>query len=339
MPHPSKKNKILKDDNQNNNPDETKQETMANEANNEETPTSETENQNEQPVIEQVEQQQENAGDNEPIIESESNNEPTIEILSDEELIQKSNPAKEFTPYDKNRVERSYASQSTEGQKQVVERVAEDVISTDTPPTQNVDGGSGSNKKSTTSSSSNAAKPEPANPEMATLSPTEQKEASTMLVDAILGGYRQLWGGAEWAVSVSEDKVLGWIMNDDLSDDLEIPYGVGEKVGVREFYQEFNKAVEEAAKIPDNHFDRVRESMIREFTRRGWGISDMQNIMQFFARDFAQRAGNFYALYKQQKTNTNQLFEVWRQQKEILEKMKKQEEEGKNKNTPEGAQA
>lgn len=243
--------------------------------------------------------------------------EPVIE--DDAALLGKKNTSENYSPMESQRIERKYSSE-TSGEQ--VDRVSpEETVSTPTS-------GAGSNatqQSTTTSKASGAATEQPKsdvqNPQMVQLSPEEQKLASTMLVDGILGIYRQLNDLGAWAVKVSDDQVTEWILDEKISEDITVPYGdENKRVSIREYYHEFNKSVEEAGAIPPDHFDSVRESMIREFVRRGWGITDMQNIIQFFARDFVMRASNFYVLKRQNSLNTKLMFKMWENQKELLKK-------------------
>lgn len=251
--------------------------------------------------------------------------EPVIE--DDAKLLGKKNISENYSPMESDRVERKYAS---EPNGKVVDRVApEDTPKTPPPTAENktpFDGTTGDSKGKPTPES---PKTDIQNTQMAALSPEEQKQASEMLVDGLLGLYRQLNDLGAWATKVSDDQITEWILDEKLSEDTVVPYGSENKrVTVKEFYKEFNDSVAEAAHIPPDHFDSVRASMIREFVRRGWGITDMQNIIQFFVRDFTMRAANFYVLKRQNTINTKLMFKLWEQQKEILKNQNKQEDKG-----------
>lgn len=313
--HPSK-NRIKEDkkDNVDKIPETTttsKEDEVTNPETKSEETSTETTTQQEESSNADSTKQEETSAEYQPVIE------PEPDIKSDAELLQIDNESKDYSPNSEQRIERDYAKADMSGEK-AVDRVEEVVISKETPPIRKDDGSGSSEKKSTTAPSAEKTLD---NPDMVGLTKEEQVQNSTMLVDALLGGYRQLWGGIAWLTTVGDNQVMQWIMKGDLSDDMTIPFGAdGKTMTVQEFYKEFDEAVTEAGELPEDHFAPVRDSMIREFTRRGWGLSDMQNIAQFFARDAVQRSGNFYALYRQRVANTNQLFELWKQQKEILDK-------------------
>lgn len=238
--------------------------------------------------------------------------EPVIE--DDSTLLGKKNVSENYSPMESDRIERKY----TDSTAPVVDRVAPE-DTTKTPPAGNTQTTTPSSSGAASSTSTEPAKTEIQNQQMASLTPEEQKMASTMLVDGLLGIYRQLNDLGAWATKVSDDQITEWILDEKISEDITVPYGRdNNRVSIREFYQEFNKSVEEAANIPPDYFDGVRESMIREFVRRGWGITDMQNIIQFFARDFVMRASNFYLLRRQNTINTKLMMKMWETQKEIL---------------------
>ena len=72
--------------------------------------------------------------------------------------------------------------------------------------------------------------------------------------------------------------------------------------------------------VSDAFVDSVRESMIREFTRRGWGISDMQNIIQAFIRDAGAKGIAVYQL----KATMNQFTKSVMRQHDELKKLREE---------------
>lgn len=193
-------------------------------------------------------------------------------------------------------------------------------ITGDAPSTQ---GGS----PVTSQGNSQQPQQEKLNPDMAGLSQKDAKQASTLLVDAILGGYKQVWGiTAEW-VKVSDDKIVEWVMQDQIS--LDITIGInekGEEASLREVYSNFNGQAAEALTVDLNEesFIKVREAMIREFTKRGWGLSDMQYIIQHFVRDAGQRAFAVYQLKTTINTFTKTVMANYEQTKKLREELLQQ---------------
>lgn len=167
---------------------------------------------------------------------------------------------------------------------------------------------------------SSASKPEqtpPLNPDMADLSDKDKKLGSTMMVDAILNGYKQAWGivHEKW-VKISDEDIMNWVMQDKISMDITIPIGQGEEVTIREFINTYNETSQTAFLVTDEFIDSVRDSMIREFSKRGWGITDMQNILQAFIRDSGAKA---MALFSLKSTMNNILKQQFLMHQEIQE--------------------
>ena len=71
-------------------------------------------------------------------------------------------------------------------------------------------------------------------------------------------------------------------------------------------------------------FKQVREAMIREFTKRGWGLSDMQFIIQHFVRDAGQRAFAVYSLKKVIKDFNVNVMNLHNEQKKVREELVKE---------------
>lgn len=161
--------------------------------------------------------------------------------------------------------------------------------------------GGESNNSGASKSSSNSAPPpqQKLNPDMAAMPDKDARAASTMLVDAVLGGYKQFWGIAYEYVKISDEQIVDWVMKDQISLDIKIPINPsGDEADLRSVYEMFNAQSKEALTVDltTEDFQKVRDAMIREFTRRGWGISDMQYIIQHFVRDAGQRAISVYQL-------------------------------------------
>jgi hypothetical protein len=229
-------------------------------------------------------------------------------VLSDEELIKQTNPTTGFSPFKNQRIVRDYVDS---GAGKSVERVPEPEFK---KPIGNTAGGVAGN----TSSASSATSSTVASTATVAITPEQQKNESEMLVNALIGAYRQANDLGGWMVKVDESKLIEWELDDLIDPEMLLPVGPnGQKVTPRTFFAAFAVAVDEAKAIPDNYFDDVKVSMVREFIKRGIGLSDMANIIQFFTRDILMRGGNFYSLYRQRVINTKQLQSIWADQKEI----------------------
>ena len=181
-------------------------------------------------------------------------------------------------------------------------------------------------QQATTSTQSTTQQPqqERLNPDMAALSDKEAKQAASLLVDAILGAYQQVWGLTSQWVEVSEDKLLGWVMQDKISLDISININArGEEATLRDVYNSFNAQSKSALTVDltEDSFVKVRQAMIREFTKRGWGVSDMQYIIQHFVRDAGQRALAVYQLKSTINGFTKSVMMSYEQTKKLREEM------------------
>ena len=194
-----------------------------------------------------------------------------------------------YNPLDGEVKKRDYASGNTN--EPVVERVPEPPINNLPPPPPPPPP-----PPSNTPPQKNPYE-KPLNPDMVFVPPKDQKMFSTMLVDAILSGYKQFWGFAADYVSVTDEQIVDWVMNDKISLDITLPINEnGGEATLREVYNIYNTQAKEALIVTDEFINSVRESMIREFARRGWGISDMQNIIQAFVRDAGAKGIAVYQL-------------------------------------------
>lgn len=256
--------------------------------------------------------------------EKKPNEETEVEFIEDTNYQYEGNPVPdedmipdEFNPLQGEVIRREYAQNVGVSNIPEVDRVPEPSIGNLPPPpppppsaaesspfiggeTPNVGGGSpqAGAMPSNSAPQSNPQPQEPLNPDMAALSNKEAKMASTRLVDAVLSGYKQFWGISYSYISVSDNKLLDWVMNDKISLDVKIDIGQGQESTLREVYGMFNSQAHEALNVnlQDEDFIKVREAMIREFTKRGWGVTDMQYIIQHFVRDAGQRGLVVYQL-------------------------------------------
>jgi len=231
-------------------------------------------------------------------------------ILSDEELLSQSNPSTDFSPFANQRIERAYVD--ADSNAKVVDRVPEKEFKKIT---------TGATTTGLPGSESAPAGAAAAGTTAPAVDPETAKKEAEMLANALIGAYRQANDLGAWIVKVDPSKLIEWSLDDKIDLEMQLPMPDNTKVIPAVFFQSFNDAVDESKEIPDNHFDEVRQSMIREFVKRGIGISDMANIIQFFTRDILMRSGNFYNLYRQRVINTKQLFGLYEQQKKIIEQL------------------
>ena len=179
-------------------------------------------------------------------------------------------------------------------------------------------GGGGQNK---------APEPQKLNPDLNGLPDKDVKVASTLMVDAVLAGYKQVWGFAYEYLKVSDEQIVEWVMQDKISLDIELGINAnGDTATLREVYQTFNSQAKSALDVDltTESFKEVREAMIREFAKRGWGLSDMQFIIQHFLRDAGQRAYAVYSLKKVMKDFNKNVMNLHNEQKKVREELVKE---------------
>lgn len=155
------------------------------------------------------------------------------------------------------------------------------------------------------------------NPEMTELGEKEKKIAATQMVDMILGLYESAHHWVKPAVKIKDKKLIeleakGII---DPTDTLPIDEA-GTQVTARQLVAQTNQSIE-IALTPDPTFNgKVREPMIREFTKRGLGVTDLQYILIMFGQDIAMKGSMVYGL----KKGMNQILDIYKdKQKERKE--------------------
>ena len=165
---------------------------------------------------------------------------------------------------------------------------------------------------------SQATKPEPikaANPELNDADEKTKRIAAILLVDQILGGYDQLHEMAKPVVKIKDKKIIdlerkGLI---DPKDTITVN-AEGDRATLREIVQETNAGIDKTL-TPDPTFHAtVREPMIREFTKRGVGLTDMQLILLAFGRDIGMKAFQIIAV-KRELTNIVDIFKEEQKEK------------------------
>jgi hypothetical protein len=148
------------------------------------------------------------------------------------------------------------------------------------------------------------------NPEMTDLGEKEKKIAATQMVDMVLGLYESAHHWVKPLVKIKDKKLIeleskGLI---DPSDTLPVDEA-GTQVTARQLVSQTNQSID-IALTPDPTFSgKVREPMIREFTKRGWGVTDMQYILIMFGQDIAMKGSMVYGL----KKGMNQIIDIYKE--------------------------
>lgn len=152
------------------------------------------------------------------------------------------------------------------------------------------------------------------NPAMNELGDKEKKIAAAQMVDMILGLYENVHQWVKPLARIKEKKIIeleakGII---DPRDTVQVDMD-GTKVTARELVHSTNQSIDEVL-TPDPTFNgKVREPMIREFAKRGLGLTDMQYILIMFGQDIATKGAMIMGVRK----NMNSILDIYKdQQKE-----------------------
>jgi hypothetical protein len=127
----------------------------------------------------------------------------------------------------------------------------------------------------------------------------QQEDAAKGLVEQALNLYGLGCKGLAWMSKIKESKV------DDLAKDglidlsLKVPIDAYTSVSIPQVVEGFNSEVEETFVVSDDFKDSVRPIMTRVFVKRGWGMTDEQQLMFAFGMDFAQKGAVLMQLKKQ----------------------------------------
>jgi hypothetical protein len=136
----------------------------------------------------------------------------------------------------------------------------------------------------------------------------EKEAASEALVDTVLDLYEQAHKWGSHFVKYDEGKLQEKIMGDEIDIQRAIPIDAeGNVVSIVDFVQTFNAQVDDAF-APDPSFrKKVRKPMINIFKKRGWGLTDEQQVLFAFGQDITAKVIIGYNMNKQMKGMINML--------------------------------
>jgi hypothetical protein len=140
------------------------------------------------------------------------------------------------------------------------------------------------------------------NPSYNALEDKEKEAASEALVDTVLDLYEQSHKWGSHFVKYDEGKLQEKIMSDEIDIRRAIPINAeGDTVSVVDFVQTYNAQVDDAF-APDPSFrKKVRKPMINIFKKRGWGLTDEQQVLFAFGQDITAKVIIGYNMNKQMK--------------------------------------
>lgn len=156
-------------------------------------------------------------------------------------------------------------------------------------------------------------KPQPIqspNPDLQDADEKTKRIAATLFVDRILLGYAAAHKIIEPLVLQKEKKIID-LERKGLIDpnDRIIVNAKGGEATLREIVEKTNEGITETL-TPDPTFDSsVRPAMIREFTKRGYGLTDMQTILIAFGQDIGMKAVQIIGV----KSKLNQIIDIFKE--------------------------
>lgn len=154
----------------------------------------------------------------------------------------------------------------------------------------------------------------PVNPALNDADPKTKRIAAEQLVDTVLNVYDAMHGWAQPIAKIKPKRLndlerKGLIDRDDTATN-----DGGQPIGLRELMNAVNSGIEEVL-TPDPTFHaKVREPMIREFSKRGLGLTDVQQIAIAFGVDIGGKAVGIIQIRKKFNSALDELVELKRQQ-------------------------
>ena len=138
------------------------------------------------------------------------------------------------------------------------------------------------------------------NPSYNALEEKEKEVASEALVDTVLDLYEQSSKWGAHFVKYDEAKLQEKIMADEIDIRRKIPINAeGDSVSVVDFVQTYNAQVDDAF-APDPSFrKKVRKPLINIFKKRGWGLTDEQQVAFIIGQDLFSKVAIGYNMSKQ----------------------------------------
>ena len=130
--------------------------------------------------------------------------------------------------------------------------------------------------------------------------PDKQKEDSAKgLVEQTLNMYALGCKGLGSLAKIKEKKVNSLAQDGLIDMNLRVPIDAHTSVSIPQIVQGFNSEIDDTFKVDDDFKDSVRPAMTRVFIKRGWGMTDEQQLMLAFGMDLAQKGAIVMKLRKE----------------------------------------
>tara|TARA_R110000822_G_scaffold419_10_gene1938 strand:- start:1163 stop:2296 length:1134 start_codon:yes stop_codon:yes gene_type:complete len=127
----------------------------------------------------------------------------------------------------------------------------------------------------------------------------QQEEAAKGLVEQALNLYTLGCKGLGHLSKIKESKVDDLAKEGLIDLSIQVPIDPYTNVSIPEIVQGFNSEVVDAFDVSEDFKDEVRPIMNRVFIKRGWGMTDEQQLMFAFGMDFVQKGAILMQLKKQ----------------------------------------
>mgnify|MGYP003632927460 FL=1 len=145
--------------------------------------------------------------------------------------------------------------------------------------------------------------------EVKEMSPESQKDAAEGLTSVVLGLYSQGCGMMGSFARISDKKLAQLEADGEIDTSLRVPIDKHTTASVRQVVDSMNSQTDEAFEVTEEFKDTVKPVMVRVFTKRGWGLTDEQNLMLMFGMDLAQKV----TIVAQMRSAANQHLEGFKE--------------------------
>ena len=125
--------------------------------------------------------------------------------------------------------------------------------------------------------------------EVKEMSPADKKDSAEGLTTVALSLYAMGCKGLGSLSKISDKKLKSLEADGLLDTAMRVPVDRHTTASVRQIVDSINDQATEAFEVSDEFKDKVAPVMTRVFEKRGWGVTDEQNLMIMFGTDIAQK--------------------------------------------------
>lgn len=162
-------------------------------------------------------------------------------------------------------------------------------------------------------------KPELVNKGLDQATDKEKEIAAEQMADMILSGYEGLHKFVTPWIQTSEKKIQKLAQKNLINPQMAIQTLEGERMTTMDFLNQNNQAIAEVLTHDKIGFDaKVRPAMVREFKKRGVGLTDLQYILIAFGQDIGQKTAMIIGLKKQMGDHLDLFKQMHQEQLEAI---------------------